>query len=85
MSKIEKRYNGSLCTLNYYNYNRSLETVLNLVQEARKDFPLLENKDFNIQILSGNRRKSMLSIEFYIPEDSEVPESYFRCELEPIS
>jgi hypothetical protein len=60
-------------------YWLSLAAILDMAQEIRKDFPMLNDSDIEIRTYDG-----LLGFEFEVPRGFvEIPDSYIQCSQMP--
>lgn len=74
--KEQSEYNGKL-VIRTNCYGSSFEFISGLVQEAKKDFPELEDKDIEIVKFAGQHYARTFGIEFYV-KTTEIPEEYSK-------
>ena len=77
--KLFRKYNGeqNACAQIYTrSYGCSLEYILNLVSELRKDFPSITHRDIQVQKYGGQRIKGIVFVEVSFPDNTEMPEGY---------
>lgn len=63
------------CTIHTDSYGRSLNTLLEMFHEAKKDFPGLEEKDIEVINIVGPTNGRLIGIRFDV-EGKKVPRSY---------
>ena len=83
--KIIKEYceHIKICIIRTNTYGKSLKLIIDLYNEALKDFPKLKYEDVIIIQFSGRHYARTYGIEFKV--ETNVPEEYFRIdELEMI-
>lgn len=80
--KIIKEYvpTQKIIILRSNTYASNLQYFLNLLDEARKDFPQIDLKPEDIEIVhyGGRHYRRTFGIEFRNDKEVEVPEEYFR-------
>ncbi len=67
---------GKYCILRTRTYAKSYEYVSRLVAAAKQDFPALQDRDIRVVAFGGDRIKEMMGIEFEVPSDGDIPDSY---------
>lgn len=58
-------------------YAHSISYFMELVREAKRDFPNLEDKDIIVSHYAGRRYRNTFGIEFPI-QDATIPETYHK-------
>lgn len=62
--------------IRFAGYAHTFETITELVEIAKKDFPTVLDKNINVQQYGGKSFKHTFGIEFPISEGDEIPEGY---------
>jgi hypothetical protein len=57
------------------NYNKTIKHIMEMVAEAKKDFPETPDEDIEVVVYGGEQYKGMLGIEFNAKED-KLPQGY---------
>ncbi|MBD2020873.1 hypothetical protein H6F43_11850 [Leptolyngbya sp. FACHB-36] len=64
------------CLLKTNNYSKTLEIILLLTAEVKKDFPQLADRDIQFHIYNDDHWGKQMGLEFVIPANVEVPADY---------
>lgn len=78
-TKLFRQHNGeqSACVqIHADHYNCSLEHVLEMVAELKKDFPAIKDKDIQVQKYGGRRVKGITFIEAFFDTTIQMPKGY---------
>lgn len=57
-------------------YDCSLEHILDMVAELKKDFPTIDNKDIQVQKYGGRRVKGITFVEAFFNTEIPMPSGY---------
>ncbi len=68
--------NESIVRVFTTSYGNSIEHINNLVNEAKKDFPELLDRDIRVVVLCGERYDKVIAIEFN--SETSIPSTYFE-------
>lgn len=67
---------GIRCIVRAQTYAHDLEHIQYLVEEARLDFPLLQDREIEIVHYGGKRYARTYGIEFEVPVTTRIPDWY---------
>jgi len=81
LTKLFKQHNGGefglgCAQIHSNHYECSLEHILNMVNELKKDFPNIKDEDIKIQKYGGNRIKGITFVEVFFTTKVKIPEGY---------
>ena len=77
--KLFRQYNGeqSACAQIYTRcYAHSLDYIMQLSAELKKDFPEIKDEDIGVQKYGGIRKKGMTFVEVFFEDHTEIPADY---------
>lgn len=77
-SGLQKEFFNNTAQIFMYHYSKSPSVAAEYTKAAKKDFPTLDDKDIEIVIFGGIRKKGHMGIRFRIPEGAKRPGDYFE-------
>jgi hypothetical protein len=74
----EVEISSRTCVIRTNYYGSSLQKFLDFFSEAKKDFPSLTPEQVEIKHYGGDRIKHIFGLEFQVPSEVTISESYKR-------
>lgn len=78
-TKIFRQHNGvgNACVQIHDNhYSCTLDHILEMVAELKKDFPFIKDKEIQVQKYGGERVKRITFVEVFFDKKIEMPAGY---------
>ena len=72
----EERQVGCIGIIRLNHYGSQFNWLLEIVNEAKKDFPHLKDEDIKVVHYGGIYYKGTFGVEFHLPDSTTLPKDY---------